>query len=158
MRIEAGTIPLSLSAGAVAATVLVLLVSCDRTQTQNGSGEAREPIDRYDTDKSGTLSEAEKAEMNEAFVERFDLNKDGKLGPEERAAIRKQGRITVTAASRTPETREDAESFIRRLDRNGDGILESGEVEATRWKVVSLADANGDGKVSAEEWLARAVR
>jgi Ca2+-binding EF-hand superfamily protein len=141
-----------------AVAALILLVSCDRPKTPIGSDEAREPIERYDTNKDGALSETEKAEMNEAFVKRFDQNNDGKLGPEERAAIRKQGRVTVTAASNAPETLKDAESFIRRLDRNADGVLVGGEVEASRWKVVSLADADGDGKVTAEEWLTRVVR
>jgi len=156
MRTEVWPVILSLPVRAAAA--LLLLVACDRSTAPKGAEDTSEPIERYDTDKDGTLSESEKAKMNEAFVKHFDLNKDGKLGPDERAAIRKQGRVTVKAASKATETRVDAESFIRRLDRNGDGILEGGEVEATRWKVVSLADADGDGKVTAEEWLTRVVR
>ena len=113
------------------------------------------PFEVYDKDKDGSLSKSERTAMNEKFVEQFDTDGDGKLGPKERQSARDQSQITVSVAKKSLETEQSAAGFIARLDKNSDGVISSNEADETRWKVISRADKDGNGRVTKEEWLAR---
>ena len=80
-------------------------------------------IEKYDTDKDGTLSEAEKAEMRKAwearraeFMKKYDTDGDGKLSEKEREAAR--------------EARKKA--MLEKYDTDKNGELSEEEKEAAR--------------------------
>ena len=137
-------------------TTILTFVACDRSTPLAVTSLESTPFDVYDTDKSGELSETERKEMNEKFVEHFDTDGDGTLGALERNAARKHSQVNVSVTNGPTETEDTAKSFIKQLDQNGDGMISKEDVDETRWKVFSRSDANQDGQVSAAEWLSRA--
>lgn len=117
-------------------------------------------LDKFDTDKDGKLSEAERAAARARFqdlrgdiIDKFDTDGDGTLSETERAAIREQfqaRRAELTA----------------KYDADGDGILGPDERKAM-WQgihkqLLEKFDADGDGKLNEAErkaamdaWLMR---
>jgi len=93
------------------------------------------------------------------LVARFDQNGDGQLQVSElperaKARLGKadadgNGVITVEELGQHKQQRQ-AERFAK-SDANGDGKLTESEVGAPRWSRMSVADADGDGAVTAEE-------
>src|SRR5689334_14240332 len=80
-------------------------------------------LERFDTDKDGKLSDAEREAMRASFKQRFaevkqrfDADHDGTLSEGERAAMRK----------------EHVQRLLDRLDQNKDGVLSADEVKCSR--------------------------
>lgn len=125
--------------------------SCEK-RTEGVPAESEIPaLQRYDANKDGQLSEEERTAMNREFVGRFDEDKDGKLSVAERETARKLGKVTVKPAKREISA-ESAANLVSALDRNQDGGISKDEVDEKRWKAISRADQDGDGRVTAEEW------
>lgn len=63
----------------------------------------------------------------------------------------------VLALSAPPATAQDkaAEAFFARMDLDGDGTLDSGEVEALRLKVFNRMDDDRDGVLTRAEFVDR---
>ena len=94
-------------------------------------GEVREKVlAKFDADKDGKLSDAEKAAAKAACKERFaekkaqfDADQDGKLSETERAAARTA--ISARIKEKHPE-------LFAKIDANGDGSLSQEECQAAR--------------------------
>jgi hypothetical protein len=95
----------------------------------HGHGGKKALIEKFDTNKDGTLDDAERAAMRGKFqamkarrkaklLAKFDANRNGVLDPAERTTIREQ-----KAARR-----------FAKLDANGDGTLTLDEFKAGRGK------------------------
>jgi len=116
-------------------------------------------LKKHDTDQNGEISLTEKEAMNAKFIEKFDEDGDKILSPEERNKIRnKQVKVRITGKSKAPVTLGQSADFLKKMDTNKDGLVSEEEAGENRWKVMSRADANQDGEVSAEEWLNRNTR
>jgi hypothetical protein len=110
-------------------------------------------LERFDLDKDGTLSDAERAPMHAErrsrheqrraeMHDRFDANRDGVLDETERAAMRA----------------ERVQRMLGRLDVDKDGELSVEEVRCTRLAAdFAKLDLDSSGKLSAGE-LAAAKR
>lgn len=102
-------------------------------------------FDRTDTDKSGTLSEAEVLAAAEKIFERHDSNKDGAI---DQADARKgkdwKGRKGKDRA-------HHAGRMLKRADTDGDGKVSLVEFTQGAEKMFKRLDANGDGFISADE-------
>lgn len=90
-------------------------------------------LEKFDTDKDGTLSEAEraaaKAQVRERLhdaKEKFDADKDGKLSDSERDAAR---------AAFAARLKENHPQLFAKIDSNGDGTLSREEAQAAREKM-----------------------
>jgi Ca2+-binding EF-hand superfamily protein len=100
-------------------------------------------LERFDTDKDGKLSDAERAAMRAAWKQRFgemkqryDVDKDGSLSETERAAMRK----------------EHAQRVLGKLDQNGDGQLSVDEAKCSRLsRAFERLDADKSGTLSLDE-------
>ena len=79
----------------VAGKVLKKIKSADtKAKRPKGGGKHQLPpaLAKFDKNKDGKLSDAERKVARAAFVKRFDKNKDGKLDKKERAAAMKERR------------------------------------------------------------------
>ncbi|MEO7730899.1 MAG: hypothetical protein ABIY55_08010 [Kofleriaceae bacterium] len=87
------------------------------------------------------------------MIEKFDLNHDGKLDDAERAQMK--AAFEAKHAERKAET-------LARFDLNKDGTLDDSERTAMRDAKLSdrfkAMDANGDGKLSIDEFKAGAAK
>lgn len=90
--------PRYLLASALLALSLSLLVSIASAEDKPASEKPARGLKKYDADKDGQLSDAEKAkmkedakehraELKEKALEKYDANKNGKLDPEEKAKM-----------------------------------------------------------------------
>jgi Ca2+-binding EF-hand superfamily protein len=131
--------------------LLASIGSCGKREGAEITSPEKPALQRYDSDKDGQLSEVERTTMNREFVERFDADKDGKLNVSERESVRNLGKVTVSPAKREISL-EAATAFVSNLDRDQDGGISEGDVDEKRWKAISRADRDGNGKVTAEEW------
>lgn len=107
-------------------------------------------LKRLDKNGDGKLAVSELPEKMQKRLGKADTNKDGFLSAEELKAHAEQhakGRAAKQKAR------------FARSDKNGDGFLTKDEVGEKRWERMKAADANRDGKLSADElraaWTAR---
>ena len=116
--------------------------------------ERSDIIERYDTDKDGKLSEAEREAAMKAYRERrelqyYDKNKDGKLDEAETAA-RDKGRA---------EREKRQKAFMDNYDKNKNGKIDEEERDAIREYYRNRRyDTNNDGKIDESEAAARDKR
>ncbi len=103
-----------------------------------GPPSAEKLIERFDTNENGTLEAAELPERLQEHIGEIDTNGDSVVSKEELQAHLK-ARFMAHAKER-----------FERKDANHDGVLEQSEV-GERWSKLSVADQNGDQKLSPEE-------
>jgi hypothetical protein len=106
-------------------------------------------LERFDADDDGVLDRRERAaarartraELRAAREKRLDTDRDGTVEPSETARLR--------ALRTQAEQRE--QSFMRRFDRNGDGVLSDEESQRARERVRQRLDRNSDGQIDRAE-------
>lgn len=98
-------------------------------------------IERFDTNKDGVLQAAELPERMQQNIGEIDTNGD--------AVVTKDELVARFAAKRA-EFEQKAKARFDAKDTNHDGALEQSEV-GERWAKLSVADANGDGKLTPDE-------
>lgn len=96
-------------------------------------------IERFDANENGTLEAAELPERMQEHIGDIDTSGDGVVTKDE---------LTVHMKARFAE---HAQQRFERKDTNKDGFLEQSEVGADKWSHLSVADQNGDQKLTAEE-------
>ena len=110
-----------------------------QAQRPAGNGNANSLLNAFDTNKDGTLTQDE---INTARAERlkaFDKNGDGKLSLEEYAAL-------WLDAMHLDMVRQ-----FQRHDTSGDAQVTVEEFDAQYKDAVKRLDANGDGKLNADD-------
>lgn len=137
--------------------VLLLTAAAALPWTSLRADEIEDKFRQFDRDSDGKISGDEF--NGEAYLPKLDLNKDGTLTLEEsRAALalwqlaKKKKAKDETPAQTSPAEAAAGprlEKLFKRLDRNGDGQLDSQELPQAEWR--TRLDANGDGIVSKEE-------
>jgi hypothetical protein len=96
-------------------------------------------IERFDANKNGTLEAAELPERMQEHVGDIDTSGDGVVTKEE---------LTAHMKARFAE---HAKERFNRQDTNKDGTLDQSELGAEKWSHLSVADQNGDQKLTPEE-------
>lgn len=95
-------------------------------------------IERFDTNDNGTLEAAELPERMQEHIGEIDTSGDSVVSKEELQAHMK-AKFMAHAKAR-----------FERKDTNHDGVLDQSEL-GERWARLSVADQNGDQKLSPEE-------
>ncbi|WP_210527122.1 EF-hand domain-containing protein [Rubellimicrobium arenae] len=107
------------------------------------------PLPTYDTDGNGIVTQAEiEAKRSERFAT-ADADGDGALSPQELIALEDAIRQEMRLAR--------AAEQIRRMDDNGDSLLQTEEMEARTPRLAPLfdrLDTDGDDGISLEEMQA----
>jgi len=106
-----------------------------------GKGFGRSPekmIERFDTNKNGSLEAAELPERMQKHIGDIDTSRDGVVTKDE-LAVHFKARFA-----------EHAKKRFERKDTNKDGVLDQSEV-GDKWSKLSVADQNGDQKLTPEE-------
>jgi len=130
---------------------------------RRGPPDPAELVKRFDKNADGKLELSELPEHMQKFMSKADTNADGVLTVEELKAGEEKMRAERLAKVDTdhdgkvsPEERKAAfEKFARerfaKLDKINDGALSKDEVGDKRWEHLSVADADKNGSVTAEE-------
>jgi hypothetical protein len=103
-------------------------------------------IERFDTNKNGQLEAAELPERMQEHIGEIDTSGDGIVTKDELAA-----HFRARFAEHAAKFAERAKQRFDRKDTNHDGSLDQSEIGAERWAQLSVADANGDQKLTPEE-------
>lgn len=99
-------------------------------------------IARFDADHDGKLEVGEIPERMRAHLADIDTNHDGAVSQDELAAH---------FAAKRAEFEAKAKERFEKRDTNHDGALDAAEVGQEHWAKLSVADANGDQKLTPEE-------
>ena len=103
-------------------------------------------IERFDANKNGQLEAAELPPRMQENIGEIDTSGDGVVSKDELAA-----RFKAKFAEHQAKFAEHAKARFDAKDTNHDGTLDQAEVGAEHWAKLSLADANGDQKLTPEE-------
>ncbi|HXK20750.1 MAG TPA: hypothetical protein VNG33_23225 [Polyangiaceae bacterium] len=99
-------------------------------------------IERFDTNKDGKLQAAELPERMQQNIGEIDTSGDGVVTKDE---------LVARFAAKRAEFEQKAKARFDQKDTNHDGALDQSEVGAEHWAKLSVADANGDQKVTPDE-------
>jgi hypothetical protein len=103
-------------------------------------------IERFDENKNGQLEAAELPERMQEHIGDIDTSKDGVVSKDELEA-----HFKARFAEHQAKFAERAKERFEKRDANKDGMLEQSEVPAEHWARLSVADANGDHKLTQDE-------
>ena len=103
-------------------------------------------IERFDTNKNGQLEAAELPERMQQHIGEIDTSGDGVVSKDELTA-----HFKAKFAEHAAKFAERAKERFDQKDTNHDGVLDQSEVGAEHWAKLSVADANGDQKLSPDE-------
>jgi hypothetical protein len=103
-------------------------------------------IERFDANKDGQLQAAELPERMQEHIGDIDKNGDAVVSKDELSA-----HFDAMRAEHRAKFEARAKERFEKKDANHDGLLEQSEVDAEHWSKLSVADANGDQKLSPEE-------
>ena len=105
---------------------------------RHGPPSPEKLIERFDSNKDGSLQAAELPERMQEHIGEIDTSHDGVVSKDELAAHFKA------------RFAEHAKARFERKDANHDGMLDQAEM-GERWTRFSVADANGDAKLTPDE-------
>jgi EF hand len=103
-------------------------------------------LERFDANKNGALEAAELPERMQEHIGEIDTSGDGVVSKDELAA-----HFKAKFAEHSAKFAEHVKARFDKKDANHDGVLDQAEVGAERWARMSVADANGDQKLSPDE-------
>lgn len=103
-------------------------------------------MERFDANKNGQLEAAELPERMQQHIGDIDTSGDGVVSKAELDA-----HFKAKFAEHAAKFAEKAKERFDRKDANHDGTLDQSEVGAERWAKLSVADSNGDQKLTPEE-------
>lgn len=109
-----------------------------RGKGRHGPPSPEKMLERFDTNKNGTLEAAELPERLQEHISEIDTSGDSVVSKDELSAHFK----TKFAAH--------AKERFERKDANKDGMLDQSEL-GDKWSKLSAADLNGDQKLTADE-------
>lgn len=102
-------------------------------------------IERFDANKDGSLQAAELPERMQEHIGDIDTSGDGVVSKDELTA-----HFATMKAEHQKRFAERAKERFEKRDTNKDGVLDQSEV-GERWAKLSVADANGDQKLTQDE-------
>jgi len=102
-------------------------------------------IERFDTNKNGQLEAAELPPRMQEHIGDIDTSGDSIVSKDELAA-----HFKARAAEHQAKFAERAKERFEKKDANHDGTLDQSEV-GEHWAKLSVADANGDQKLTPDE-------
>jgi Ca2+-binding EF-hand superfamily protein len=132
-------------------------------------------LQRYDTDRDGTISLQEFQAAGDALFDKLDADGDGRISAEEFASARRwggrehhghrmerraEGSEARGGASRS-ETRQRGshhgrhQYWFARMDADGDGYVTRAEFDDARMALFHALDVDGNGVIDASELPAR---
>lgn len=103
-------------------------------------------LERFDTNKDGQLQAAELPERMQEHIGDIDKNGDAVVSKDELVA-----RFEAMRTEHRAKFEARAKERFEKKDTNHDGMLEQSEVDAEHWAHLSVADANGDQKLTPDE-------
>lgn len=113
---------------AILAATLLALPAAEGAAASKGQGMHRGQLrqhllEKFDTDKDGKLSEAERAAAKQARKGKVDTDKDGKVSEAERDAAR---------AALSARLKDKHPKLFAKVDTDGDGTISREEGQAAR--------------------------
>jgi hypothetical protein len=103
-------------------------------------------LERFDANKNGQLEAAELPPRMQENIGEIDTSGDGVVSKDELAA-----HFKAKFAEHQAKFAERAKARFDAKDANHDGMLDQSEIGAEHWSKLSVADANGDQKLTPDE-------
>ena len=103
-------------------------------------------LERFDANKDGQLQAAELPPRMQEHIGEIDTSGDSVVSKDELDA-----HFKAKFAEHRAEFAARAKERFEKKDANHDGTLDQTEIGAERWTKLSVADANGDQKLTPEE-------
>lgn len=116
-----------------------------RGEHRFGPPSPEKMLERFDENKNGQLEAAELPERMQERIGDIDKSGDGVVTKDELAA-----HLEAKKAEHQAKFAERAKERFDKTDANRDGALDQSEV-GEHWAKLSVADENGDNKLTAEE-------
>merc|ERR1719489_619680 len=131
--------------------------------------EVKSAFKKLDTNNDGQISKSEMASagLNDQEVNAIfslgDSNNDGEIDLQEFITVMcPSASAVVFKISKQFKSKEDAANSFKKIDINGDGLISKDEMRSCFLKlnpievdsIFTLGDANGDGEIDLEEFLA----
>jgi Ca2+-binding EF-hand superfamily protein len=110
---------------------------------ERGMGRGLAMIEQFDTNKDGTLTQAEIDQARKDRLASFDTSKDGKLSLQEFEALW------------LDFTRQQMVRAFQRLDGDGDAAVTQEEYVKPTHNMVTRADRNNDGQLNQQDMRRR---
>jgi len=134
----------------------------DKTVTKaEAQAKAAEMFAKMDVNKDGKLDQADRGAHRAQMFDRLDANKDGTVSRDEFAAAhqRKAGDAKAAGERKTGEHRMGKRGgghmggrmMLQMADANKDGAVSRDEFVAAHARMFDMADTNKDGKLTAAE-------
>ncbi|MCG6940569.1 MAG: EF-hand domain-containing protein [Thiohalocapsa sp.] len=144
---------------------LAVLALCAGMAAQSASAQSDAPnpqaqadaaakafMQKLDTDKSGGISLEEATAPQKEQFQANDKNGDGYITPDEAsAAFAEQVPPEMMQAMKDRGMPDPGETFVKNLDKNGDGKVDQAEFEQPTKDSFAAMDANGDGNADEAE-------
>lgn len=117
------------------------------------AGKKGRMFERADANADGALTKDEVGEEKWGRISVADANADGRITRDEMHTAFADGKIGRKdwKGGRGHHGKMDPEAMLKRLDSNGDGVLEAAELPERMDKLMAKADANGDSKLTIDE-------
>ncbi|HEX3596874.1 MAG TPA: hypothetical protein VHU80_17315 [Polyangiaceae bacterium] len=116
----------------------------------DGHRDPAKMIQHFDKNGDGKLEVSELPEKMQGFLGKADTDEDGTLSVAELNAAHDAFKAKFAGMGKNM----DPAAFLKRLDKNGDGKLETAELPPRMQKFMSKADTDGDGALTVAEMTA----
>jgi EF hand len=111
-----------------------------------GPPSAEKMMEKLDANENGALEAAELPERMQEHIADFDKSGDGIVSKDELEA-----QLKAKHAEHAAKFAERAKARFEKKDANKDGMLDANELGSDRWSKLSVADANGDQRLTPDE-------
>ena len=138
------------------------------TKSVRNMNEAQQLFKILDKDGDGNISMEEMRNCGQQFSAKEidaifalgDVNNDGEIDVTEFVAVMCPSASTVVARiAKDFKTLDDAKNAFQKMDKNGDGQISKGELQACGFNdqqvdaLFALGDTNGDGEIDLQEFI-----
>jgi len=134
---------------------LICVMGVSQVIAQGGGRGMMERFDTLDADSDGALSATEATEWRTAVFYAMDENEDERLTKEEYMSVRLgRGADETQRGPRSAQRQAEKAAVFDAMDPDGDGYVSQAQFMTEGEREFAKTDADNDGKVTLQEFVA----